>query len=271
MANTSLDLFVANMAEPVDLLKVGSTMQAAGVLHSLWYSAGVPGAAAAPTPGLNGAALSSTSAQVSGQIPFADPVSGNTNLALLEAAANVAGTLYLVDRLWHNSSIVVTTTTQQAITSPTWPARDRGGATSGLGVMVGLEVSGAMGNGAPITNTTLAYTNSAGTGSRTATIASFPATAVAGTFVPFALAAGDLGVRSVQGLTLGTSYTSGTFHLVAYRILARLGVPENQGVRKNIFELGKPRLYNGAVPFLLWRPSATTAVTVDGAVAWAQG
>ena len=271
MANTSLDLFVANMQEPVDFLKVGGTMQAAGILHSLWYSAGNPGAAAAPTPGLNGAALSSTSAQVAGQLPFTDPVSGNSNLALLEAAAGVAGTLYLVDRLWHNSSIVVTTTTQQAITSPTWPARDRSGATSGAGVMVGLEVSSAMGNGSPITNTTLAYTNSGGTGSKTATIASFPANAVAGTFIPFSLAAGDVGVRSVQGITLGTTYSSGTFHLVAYRILARLGLPANQAARKNLFELGKPRLYNGAVPFLLWRPSATTAVTVDGSVAWAQG
>lgn len=270
MANTSLDLFVANMREPVPFMKTGATMRAAGVLHSFWYTAGEPGAASAPTPGINGAALSSTSAQVAGQIPFSNPVSGNTNLAMLCATTTLVGSLYLVDRLWHNSGITITTTTEQAITSPTWPARDRAGATNGLGVMVGLEVSGVLGNGT-VTNTTMRYTNSAGTGTRTATIASFPSSASAGTFIPFALAAGDLGVRSIQGLTLGTSYVSGTMHLVAYRILARLGVTTEREASKDLFALGAPRIYNGAVPFLLWRPSAVTAVNIDGAVTWAQG
>lgn len=262
-----LDNYADGMLEPVDFLKVGSTMEAAGILHSLFYTAGNPGAASAPSPGINGAALSSSSAQVAGQIPYTDPVSGNRYLSLLKSGANLAGTLIVADRLWHNSSIVVSTTTEQGITSPTWPARDRAGATNGLGVMVGLEVSGALGNGT-ITNTTMRYTNSDNVNTRTATIASFPSSGAAGTFIPFALAAGDLGVKSIQGLTLGTTYVSGTMHMVAYRVLAMISSDAAWGASEDLFSLGRPRLYNGAVPFLLWRPSATTAINLLGQIGW---
>src|SRR5204863_863138 len=119
----------------------------------------------------------------------------------------------------------VPTTTGQAVTSPTWPARDTSASTAGAGVYLSLECSAATGNGSPVTNTTVTYTNSAGTGSRTATLASFPATAPQGTWVPFSLAAGDVGVRSVQTITLGTSYVSGQVNLVAWRLLAEIPVP----------------------------------------------
>jgi hypothetical protein len=50
-------------------------------------------------------------------------------------------------------------------------------------------------------------------------MASFPATAVAGTLVPFQLATGDRGVQSVQSVTLGTSYVAGAISLVLFRII----------------------------------------------------
>lgn len=268
MAITTLDLALAGMQNPEQFLKVGATMEAIGVMHSFFYTAGMPGAAVAPSPGVNGAALTT----YAGQIPFSNPVSGNTHLAMLEASATVAGTLLLVDRLWQNSGLTLTTTTEQTFTTPTWPARDTDGATAGRGVMVGLEVSGATGNVGAIANTTLRYTNTTPTGSRTATMGSFPATAVAGTFVPFQLAAGDVGVQSIQGITLGTSYVSGAIHVVAYRVLAALGLTlANAGASRDFFGLAKARLYNNSVPSLLWVPSATTAVTLRGSVAWTQG
>jgi hypothetical protein len=267
MAIVTLDQLVAGMLPPEELLKVGATMEAAGIMHSLLYTAGRPGAGVAPAPGINGAALTT----YAGQVPFSNPGGSlRSYLAHLAVSATVAGKLLLLDRLWHNSGIAITTTTIQAITSPTWPARDRNGATLGDGVGVALEVSGAVGAGA-IANTTLQYTNSAGVGSRTGTIA-WPATAVAGTFVPFRLQAGDVGVRSIQGLTLGTSYVSGTIHLVAYRLLAGATVPAaNTGRELDAVSLGMPRLYDNTVPFLVWLASATTAVTVTGQVTIAQG
>lgn len=273
MAITTLDGLIAGLQPPQDFLKVGATMEAAGVLHSMFYTTGVPGAAAAPSPGINGAALTT----YAGQIPWSNPGAGNGYLARVSVNASLAGTLYVCDRLWHNSGIVSATTTAQAITTPTFPARDRDGSTNGVGVMMGLEVSVATTNGSAIANTTLNYTDSAGTTGNTATITSFPATAVAGTFVPFQLAAGDLGVRAITaassgGITLGTSYGTGTVHLVAYRVLAVVPVSvANAGSVADTVSGLLPRMYADSVPFLLWRPSATTATTIQGQIVYAHG
>lgn len=268
MAITTVDGIVAGLQVPQPFFKVGATMEAVGVLHSLFYTTGVPGAATAPSPGINGVPLTT----YAGQIPYTNPVSGNGYLAGVNVNATLVGTLLVCDRLWHNSGVVVTTTTAQAITTPTWPARDKAGTTDGDGIMVGIEVSTATTNAGAVTNTTLSYTDQGGTAGNTATITSFPATAVAGTFVPFQLAAGDTGVRAIASVTLGTSYGGGAIHLVAYRVLATIPVnPANAGLMADYASVGFPRLYNDTVPFLLWRPSATTAVTVQGEVLYAHG
>lgn len=266
MAITTLDGVIAGMRPPEDFLKVGGTMEAAGVHHSFFYTAGRPGAAAAPSPGLAGAALTT----YAGQIPFTNPGAGNSYLARFEGFGTTQGGLFLFDRLWHNSGFTITTTTGQTVNSVAWPARDMNGSTNGDGVLVGIEASAAIGGGA-VTNTTLTYTNQAGTGSRTGTI-SWPATAAAGTFVPFSLQAGDTGIRSVQTLTLGTTYTSGTIHLVAYRTLARAVVPAaNVGFVQDAVGTGFVRLYDNTVPFLVYLATGTGATTVLGAVTVTQG
>jgi hypothetical protein len=248
-------------------------MEAAAVLHSLFYTSGQPGAAAVPSPGINGAALTT----YAGQIPCPNPVSGNGYLARCAVNASNPGTLMVCDRLWHNSGIVVTTTTLQAITTPAFPARDINGSTNGNGVMIGIEVSTATTNAGAIANTTLNYTNSNGTTGQVATMAAWPATAVAGTFVPFQLAAGDTGIRAITsasggGITLGTSYAGGAIHLVAYRVLASLAVSiANAGAVADTVSGLLPRVFNDSVPFLLWRPNATTAITVQGEITYAHG
>ena len=261
---------VAGMVQPQPLLKSPAAFEAAGILHSLLYTAGRPGAGVAPSPGIGGAALAS----YAGQIPHTDPVGlGNqAYLALLEARASVAGTLIVADRLWHNSGITVTTTTAQNVNSVAFPARDRLGAVDGDGILVAIEVSTATTNAGAITNTVMSYTNSAGQAGRTATIPSFPATAVAGTFVPFLLQAGDLGVRSIQSITLGTSYGGGAIHLVAYRELGSVGVPVPAvNVKAGFADLGFPRLFDGTTPFLLWVPSGTGAASISGTYLESQG
>ncbi|MGL5908445.1 MAG: hypothetical protein ACRCZP_00495 [Phycicoccus sp.] len=269
MAITTLNGLIAGARPPEDILKVGGTMEAAGVWHSLAYSSGAPGAAAAPTAALAGTALTS----YAGQIPFTNPAGGlSTYMTRLVAAANNSGGLRVYDRLWHNGTIAVTNVAAQTIGSPTLPARDRAGTTNGEGVLCAIEVSTATTNAAAITNMTISYTNSAGTAGRTGTIASFPATAAAGTWVPFQLQAGDTGVRSVQTLTLGTSLTAGTVHLVLYRTLLTLGIsPSNNVTELNAITGGMPQCYDNTVPFMLWMPSATTATTVNAQLAYAQG
>lgn len=270
MAITTLDGLIAGMLPAEPILKASFTGEAAGQLHSLFYVAGRPGAAVAPTPGLAGAALTS----YAGQLPFPAAAGGeNVHVARLEAtmAANTGG-LILCDRLWHNSGFTQATTTAETVNSVAWPARDVNGSTNGVGVLVGLEVSTATTNAGAITNTTMSYTNDAGTSGRTATIPSFPATAVAGTFVPFQLAAGDTGVRSVQSLTKGTSYAAGTMHLVAYRPVLMLPLPVANFVNAvDGIGAGLPRMYDSSVPFLLTPLIGTAAGVVSGSITYTQG
>ncbi len=270
MAITTLDAALAGMQPPIPILKVGTVAQAAGILRSLWYDTGNPGAGAAPGASLAGAVLTATT---SGQLPFTNPVSGNTYLARLGVESSVTpGVLYLCDRLWTNGAIVISTTTAQTVTSPTWPARSGDGTTNGAAVMVGIEVNTATTNGSPITNTTMSYTNQAGTAGQVATIASFPANAVKATFIPFQLAAGDTGVRAIASITLGTSYVTGTINMCAYRVLARIDLPiAAVGNAIDLVTGGFVQLYNSSVPFMLHMPTATTATNISGELIYTQG
>ena len=268
MAITSLDGVISGLKAPEDILKVGATTQVVGTWHSKFYEAGRPAAAAAPTIGTTGTALTS----YTGQVPFTNPSSGNSYLARVQVASTANGTLMVADRLWHNSGIVVTTTAAQSVASNTWPARDRDGSTNGENVLVALEVSAALGSGAAMTNCTMVYTNSSGTGSRTATLGTVAAAAVQGTFVPFALQAGDTGVRSVQSITLGTSLVSGSISLVAYRQIAFVPCPlANAGGSIDAVSGGFPRLYNNTVLFVCWLPSSSAAVDILGQLTITQG
>ena len=138
--------------------------------------------------------------------------------------------------------------------------------------MVAIEVRTATTNAGAITNTTMSYTNQAGTAGQIATISSFPATAVVGTFVPFQLAAGDTGVRSIQSITLGTSYVAGAIHLVAYRTLLQMGITiANIPFDLGAVGCGMVRCFDNTVPWLVQLPTATTATTFNGALIITQG
>lgn len=270
MAVSDLHSLVAGIIGPPAIIgKDGGTAEAAGTPHTAWYTSGVIGAGSAPTGGLNGTTFSGT---VSGQVPIPSAVSGATvylERALLTHAGGI-GLIRVVDRLWGNVP-VATTTGAQAITSPAWPARDNAASTTGVGVFLALECSSATGNGAPITNTTVSYTNSDNTAGRTATLASFPATAVAGTWVPFSLQAGDRGVRSVQSITLGTSYVSGAVHLVAFRLVVDIPTPTaNVPTSLNFMDLGLPTVWDNSVLQLVYYPTSTTLGVVAGSFTYAQ-
>lgn len=270
MAITTLDGIIAGFEPSRTYEKVLSGTLVAGRPHSYWAVAGIPGPGSYDTT-LNGVTLSSTSAQVNGQIPFSDPVSGNAYLARLVGGASQYGTIVLADRLWHNGGFTITSTSAQNITSPTWPSRSSDGTANGDGVFLGMEISAATGAGTPTITAT--YTNQAGTGSKTGTnIVATVASSIAGTFYPIGLAAGDTGVRSVQSITLSATWTSGTMNLVAYRELARLDVPLAGGSGALDFtKTGLLRLYNGTVPFIFFIPNTTTTSRVYGSVTYTDG
>jgi hypothetical protein len=146
----------------------------------------------------------------------------------------------------------------------------------GNGVIAALEVSATLGNGA-VTNTTISYTDEAGNTGNTGTIASFPASAVTGTLIPFQLGSGDRGVRSIQSITLGTSYVSGTMHLLLLRPIAFIpvgAIVAGAGVyagSKAWDQLSAPKLHSGTVPFMAWLANSATAANItSGLIAYAE-
>lgn len=270
MAITTIDGAIAGMQPPRHFAKAVTGTMVAGRPWSTWALAGNPGAGSFDTT-LAGVALSSSSTMVNGQIPHVDPGSGNSYLASLTATATIAGTLLLCDRLWHNGGFTITSATAQTVNSATFPARDMNGSTNGEGVYLGMEISAACGAASPTITAT--YTNSGGTGSKTATN-SFPTanSPAAGSFFPIGLAAGDTGVRSVQSIQLSVSWVSGTMNLVAYRVLAAL--PLSGAYVPNALDAltgALPKLENGVVPFLIFIPSTTTTSNISGVYVETQG
>lgn len=248
-----------------ELFKVASPTLVAGRLHSYFYVAGMPNGASTPSAGMAGEALTTHEAQ----IPFPNAGGGlNTYLARLMLSATIPGQILVCDRLWQNSGITITSTGSQTIDSVAFPARDDNESTNGAGVLVGLEVSAATGAGTP--TLTVGYTNSAGTASRSATqIGSTVASSAIGAFYPIGLQGGDSGVRSIQTYTQSATWTSGTVHLVAYRVLGRLGIPvANTPASMDLITGGQPKAWNNSVPFLIFLPSTTTATTLNGHIIW---
>lgn len=262
------DIHVTDKTKPLsassfNIIKVGTVAEAAGVWHSLAFATGMPGVWSTGSPGLNGRATDGTSAADLGCVSIKNPATGTNYLTGFSGAATTSLFLSLLDVLWVNTGLVVTTLTAQAITPASLPARDQVGTSNGEGVSAGILVTTATTNAGAITNTTISYTNQSGTAGKTGTISSFPATAVAGTLVPFQLATGDTGIRSVQSVTLGTSYAAGAISLVLFKIVA--GFPSlvaNAGGQLTAGQATNTRLHNGACLLPFYLPTVTTATNV---------
>lgn len=247
-------------------MKVGTAAEAATRYYSYSKDAGwLTGAWSPGSPGVNGRTTDGTTAADAGCIPFVNASSGNMYLTGMRVWAN-STTHYnysVVDYLWVNTGLSVTTTTAQAITSGTLPARDIKGQTNGDGVYAGILVTTATTN-AGTTTPTISYTNSAGTSGRTGTISNstFPATAVIGTFTPFILQAGDVGIRSIESITLGTSLVTGAISLVMYRHVSGFNI--NSATIGTTTQFLSPgiRCYNGSCLHVHAFASTTGSTTV---------
>ena len=341
MTLTTLDNVWAGLQAPRDFTKGATGTLVAGRPHSLFYTAGTPGAGSAPSPGLKGAAIVSNAPSLAGCLPYSNAGAGESKLTTLEGQITVAGAeLLLCDRLWHNSGIVLTSGSANIIGNPVvsssvanptlitctgnvpftngdvvhisghtgstpaidgdytisnvsgatftipvnvssggsggsvgipLPPRDDAGAKNGAGVQMALEVSGNMGANAP--TLAVVYTNSAGVVNHTANfLDAAVASAIQGAFHRMSLAAGDVGVGTVQTLTFGgTAWASGTVHLILYRVLARLPLTAaNIPWVKDPLQLGA-KLYDNSNLFLVVIPATTTTSYVSGNAQWSQG
>lgn len=255
----------------IQFMKTTTASDAAGYWYCSSKDAGFPGAWAPGTPGLNGRVTDGTSAADYGCLPIANPSVGANYITAIELASSVNHTHDFFDVLWVNSGIVVTTTTAQAITTPTLPARDVNGTTSGEGCMIGMLVTTANTNASAISNTTVSYTNSKGVSGRTATLTAIagsqiPATPVVGTMIWFNLQAGDTGVQSIQSITLGTSLTAGAVSLMITRDIATIGTSIPNVSTPKVLASPGIRIYNGTCLLHNILTSATTATFISGSL-----
>ncbi len=264
---------------PYRWTKSATATDAAGYSYAFFKDTGKPGAFSVGTPGLNGVVTDCSvvgTAGSGGALTFGSPVftsaaSGSLYLRSATVTAAAAGTYALIDVLWVNTALVVTTTTAQTTTSPTLPARDSNGSTDGEDVELALLTTTANTNAAVITNTTASYTDSDGNAGNTAVFFGLvgfqaPATPVIGTWMPFQYAAGDRGIRALASITLGTSYGAGALSAMLYRTIATVGVTTANTPTILVPEIS-PRLYNGSC--LAWVAignPATTAPAMTAAV-----
>lgn len=254
----------------IGFYKTSTASDAVGYWYCTSKDAGYPGAFAVGTPGLNGRNTDGTTTTDNGCIPFQNAASGSIYLQSSSITSTVNHYHRWFDLLWINSGLVVTTTTAQGITTPTFPARDVNGSTAGEGLMIGLLITGTTTNAAVNNTMTVNYTNSAGTNSRTATLSNnvgnmLPATALVGTIVWFNLAAGDKGVQSIQGITLATSLGAGSISLIVARpITAQPSTIVNVGTN-NDYGMGI-KLYSGTCLLHCMQTSATTATVISGSL-----
>jgi hypothetical protein len=278
MAITNLDGVVAGQQAPWTLQK--GIAPVTNNFNNLWGTTGVPNGGTY-NAGIAGGNYSSSGGLVSGQIPHFDPAGGNSYLsrfAVVGWSGNLGGAFWLLDRLWDNSGINVTITTQQTVNSANFPARDLFGLNHGIGVLIALETSATTAAGA---NVTLGYTNSVGTSGRVTTLASSAWSISAGTAAFFPLVTGDQGVQSVQSIQLSGSLSSGTINLVAVRVIVGVdgpasvaggtGIGSGSGKSVDAIKGCFPRLYNGTVPFLYYSANSSNSVAFNATYQETQG
>ena len=181
-------------------------------------------APAAPTASV---ALDKTAAQSIGPIPNAASgklqiLGGRFSTTGVPGAAVVA-----IDLLNVSGGLSGTVTTEQTTNLPTAPLTRH---TGGDGVMIGIIIYTTVGTTA--TTISVRYTNQDGTANRVSTVTSFGGTGFreAARLIQIPLAAGDTGVRSVEGVTLtATTGTAGNFGVCLFKPLMTFSLDSTTG------------------------------------------
>lgn len=190
---------------------------AVGTLGSLWTAN--PFGGAVPT---TAAALdNTTTGALNG---FRNGNGSPLRLMRMNFGYYTSATLMLVDRLSHQGGLSAVVTTAQTTNLPT-AALTR--YTSGVGVWMGLQIYTQLGTTA--TTFSVSYTNSSGTSGRTSPLQVIGGTGnrEAGKIIPICLQEGDIGVQSVESVTVtATTGTAGAFGVVLFHPLMMIPVTQ---------------------------------------------
>lgn len=230
MALADFDAYVAalKLNRAADF-QTNSVAAAVGRSMALWRFT-LP-LAATPTTSV---AVDKTSDNAIGPIP--DATGGK--LQILGGRFNTSGvagvTLIPVDLLNVHGGMSATVTTEQTTNFTGTPPNETTAAltrhTGGDGVFIGLVIYTAIGTTA--TTVTVRYTNQAGTANQVSTATTFGGTNFreAGRVIQIPLAAGDTGVRSVEGVTVtATTGTAGNFGVCLFKPLMTFSLDSTTG------------------------------------------
>jgi hypothetical protein len=284
MSITTLDGLLSgfgpNLGSAGQFIKVQAATPVVGNWYSLWSAAGIPsiGYLMGAGSAYKGRFFSYPSADT-GALFFPGQVTGETiYLARFAGNANTTGTIILADRIWADSCSPIQTANVNVFTG-SFPrsAGIGGGDSSGVGVMLGMEVYTALGASSVTTKCTII--NSAGSADTVQCWQAVP-TAV-GSFVPMysviprnavAAASTAYGVRSVSVFHNSTSHTSGTWGITAFRPISRLSMVA-AGIDDAIDALtsGFPILFPTSCPMIFWIAGTTTPTIIQGNVIYATG
>jgi len=242
MSRNTFQELVNSTSHPFFYLKGGVTAENSQTITSNWYNFGNPTNGHTRGTGniADGQALyaNTTGAMIypSGSIKYVSSIRRTSS-------QTTNGCMLLIDRLWHNTGLS-TSAVDQDINSIPWPQRDNSGLSSGYGVYVALEVNNSLAAPLnPVTGLYINYTNTENISNRVGYIRFIPGTCVAGSFLPFSLADGDVGVKSVQILNLASSLiTGGNVCLVAYRVIEMVtSAPGNK--QSDVFNLSMTKIW----------------------------
>lgn len=243
-------------------IKTSAAPEVAGQVVTLWKAAGFPGAGAdaATTPGTQ---YSSTA----GGIVLQNEASDYKYLLRAEVTASANCNLILLDRLVSVSGLSIASTGDKTVNSAALTRY-----TDGVGVEVLMELTTATtANVAVITMNS--YTDS-GDGSSVGTSVTFAAAAQnidSAWFMP--LAAGDVGVKAVSTINVGTAGTSGVVAVTLVKRLAQIPLIANVGTVIDFTRgyPGMPRIYDGATLMMAMVASGTSATVVQGVFTFGWG
>jgi len=258
-----------NTGQRPPLVKANVT-SVAGRLLSLWSAAGQPGVGST-TLGQAAAGAVPTSAST-GAVVFTNPTGGASSyVGRIAGIGAAAGLLVGYDILWvwgsGGSGWSVTTTGAQSTTSPAALTRPD---ANGVGTELWMETLAV--GGAASGTSTITYTNSAGTPSRSASLLATKISAPpVGTIEKYALAAGDAGVQSVQSMNNSATWTSGTFRLMIVRRLFEVPIAANTPFLYDAYDLGLPQVYDSACIGLAFEANGTSTGPISASMHIAQG
>lgn len=240
-----------------------------GKLLDLWDISGLPAAGTMPAT-LAGTALSSAS---TGALPLRNASLDAQYLGSASLATTIAGTdfsssgtiptnsevvIHVFDRLWHNGSILATTTSRQS-----WVSTPITRYTNGSGVSVWLRWIGS-GSGTTTSNLLLEYTNQSGASASVniSVRTSVDGISSPGDLWPLGLAGGDSGIRSLDASTMATSLGSGSYGFVLMRYLGSfVSKPSSIPQSGTSFLRGLPKIEDNACLCLALQGPATAGAT----------